>query len=239
MKILITAGGTAEPIDEVRSITNTSTGRSGVELAGYFSTAGASVTLLISKSGRDRFEARLNDLPRLQTKTFVSFTDLENALTSEISENHYDLCIHMAAVSDYSVHSVHVNGDLSAKGPLKKISSGQKILIELKPNPKLLQMIQPRSQNKDVTVVGFKLTARASADEVEKAVTTLFKSGGVHYVVSNDTSEIDPSQGLHKSKLWKMDSTTNDLSLVYTNRNVSELFFSLNTVLVNAPGGSR
>jgi phosphopantothenoylcysteine decarboxylase/phosphopantothenate--cysteine ligase len=47
--ILITSGGTEEPIDGVRSITNTSTGHTGAELATWFADHGANVTLLHSQ----------------------------------------------------------------------------------------------------------------------------------------------------------------------------------------------
>ncbi len=50
MKILITSGGTREAIDQVRSITNHSTGRLGKEIAETFLKAGHQVSLVTTKS---------------------------------------------------------------------------------------------------------------------------------------------------------------------------------------------
>ena len=46
MRVLVTAGGTREPIDDVRVIANTSTGRLGVRIAESAAAAGHFVTLL-------------------------------------------------------------------------------------------------------------------------------------------------------------------------------------------------
>lgn len=238
MKVLITAGGTAEPIDEVRSITNTSTGRSGVDLGTRFAKlADSTVTLLISKSGSDRFSSQLAETPQVEVKTFVTFADLAQSLKAQLASESYDLCIHMAAVSDYSVSRVQVNGVESSK--TKKISSGQSITIDLAPNPKLLPQILGNSRNKDAVVVGFKLTAAAAASEIEKAVQNLFLAGGVHYVVSNDTTEIHPSQGLHKSSLWSLDKASGQPTLLRTNSNTAELFLALNSLIHATNGGLR
>jgi phosphopantothenoylcysteine synthetase/decarboxylase len=49
-KVLVVYGGTKAPIDEVRSITNTSSGRTGAELSDRFLTEGLDVTILRAKS---------------------------------------------------------------------------------------------------------------------------------------------------------------------------------------------
>ena len=50
MKLLITSGGTSEKIDQVRSITNHSTGRLGALIAESFLTQGDQVTLITTQS---------------------------------------------------------------------------------------------------------------------------------------------------------------------------------------------
>ena len=48
--VLITAGGTSEPIDDVRTVTNRSSGRFGAALANAFAASGARTTVLGSHS---------------------------------------------------------------------------------------------------------------------------------------------------------------------------------------------
>ena len=46
MRVLVTAGGTEEPLDGVRRLSNISTGATGLELARTFAKKGAEVVLL-------------------------------------------------------------------------------------------------------------------------------------------------------------------------------------------------
>src|SRR5579871_3727678 len=55
MRILITSGGTTIPIDPVRSISNSSSGRFGAALAHHALLAGAAVTYLVSMQGQSPF----------------------------------------------------------------------------------------------------------------------------------------------------------------------------------------
>ena len=49
MNCIVTAGPTYEPLDDVRRLTNFSTGRLGTELAGFLTAHGHQVTLLIGE----------------------------------------------------------------------------------------------------------------------------------------------------------------------------------------------
>ena len=103
MKILVTAGGTEEPVDGVRRLTNSSTGATGGALARHFAEGGAEVLLLHAE------RAPLSGIP-VERETFVTFADLEAALRRILSEDRWDAVVHAAAVSDYSVASVEVDG---------------------------------------------------------------------------------------------------------------------------------
>ena len=50
MNCIVTAGPTFEPLDDVRRLTNFSTGRLGTELANFLAARGHKVTLLIGES---------------------------------------------------------------------------------------------------------------------------------------------------------------------------------------------
>ncbi len=50
MNCIVTAGPTFEPLDDVRRLTNFSTGRLGTELANFLTAQGHQVTLLIGES---------------------------------------------------------------------------------------------------------------------------------------------------------------------------------------------
>ena len=104
LRVLITSGGTVEPIDDVRVLTNTSTGRTGALLAEYFSRRGHAVTLL-----RARSAAPLATPVRAE-ETYTTFADLDAALTRRLTSEDFDVVIHAAAVSDYAVEALLVDG---------------------------------------------------------------------------------------------------------------------------------
>src|SRR2546430_17241928 len=54
MQCLVTAGPTYEPLDEVRRLTNFSTGQLGTELAAFLTTCGHRVTVLIGEQATYR-----------------------------------------------------------------------------------------------------------------------------------------------------------------------------------------
>ena len=105
-RVLITAGGTTVPIDGVRSITNTSTGRTGAALAAYFASVGYDVTLLHAA------DAAVPDpaVESITRRSFTTFDDLAGALSDLLSEHRFHAVIHLAAVSDYDVDHVVVDG---------------------------------------------------------------------------------------------------------------------------------
>ena len=90
-KIIITCGGTSEPIDPIRIITNKSTGKQGIALAKKALELGAEVTLITSID---------TALPVQQKIKVSSHEDLSKAIDQEI---HSHTHIYMAAaVSDFT-----------------------------------------------------------------------------------------------------------------------------------------
>ncbi len=170
-KILITAGGTEEPIDEVRVLGNKSTGKTGAFLAAYFCSQGHEVTLLRAQSATPA-PASARQIP------FTTSLDLCNQLKTFLSEESYDLVIHAAAVSDFVVES--------AKG---KISSKEPLTLQLKPAPKILPQIKGFSKNPRLQLVGFKLTSGASEQQIAGYCQGLFDYGA-DMVIHNEVHQV-------------------------------------------------
>ena len=200
MNVLITGGGCEEPIDNVRSICNFSTGRTAVTLAEYFISKNCTVHCILGK--------RALKTDKCKVTVFSDFSSLQNLIKEECSTGKYDLVIHAAAVSDYSPDKIIIDGKSYKAGSINKISSTGGLSITLKRNPKIIDSIKEWC-GKHTTVIAFKLTSNETIKNREKAVNALFKSrlneeqNGKSpencasklelmpdYVVSNDLSEI-------------------------------------------------
>ena len=189
MRVLITAGGTEEPLDGVRRLTNTSTGATGLALATAFAEGGTEVVLL--HAGR----IDVNELP-FETIPFLTFDDLATALQELLDEREFDAVIHLAAVSDYRLASVEADGrtvDVTGRG---KIGSGHELLLRLTPNPKLIDRLRQWSRNPNLVVVGFKLTDDPEPAARKARVAALLERGAADLVVHNDIREIDSERHL-------------------------------------------
>ncbi|MBC7754945.1 MAG: bifunctional phosphopantothenoylcysteine decarboxylase/phosphopantothenate--cysteine ligase CoaBC [Moraxellaceae bacterium] len=205
MKVLITSGGTQEPIDDVRVITNKSTGKTASIIADQFSNAGFDVTYLCA-------ETAVRPVLNATIFTFVTYKDLDQKLNS-LLPNGYDFIIHTAAVSDYSVAQ-------PASGKID--SSKDTIEIKLIKNPKLINKIKklsPKSQ-----LVGFKLTSQATSSTIEAKINDLFENAQCDYVVQNDWIQVHSSQ--HVFNLYSKKDIQKNLS-------ITDLSFALITLSLN------
>lgn len=179
MRVLITAGGTREPIDGVRFITNMSSGKTGVAIGEAFERAGHTVTLLRAER---------------------SVAELDSACREALSSNSFDLIIHSAAISDFVVEAVVVNGVRHPMPIAGKLSSASRLSIELAPGKKILPELKSYSQNPKVNLVGFKLTDGASESEIKVAVEKVLVSGA-DLVVQNDLKTMSHT----RATLWTTD----------------------------------
>jgi len=189
-RVLITSGGTVEPIDNVRLLTNVSSGETGARLAELLTDFGAEVHLLRAESA-----ARADS--RVQESTFSTFYSLEKNLKFLLKNQDFEMVIHAAAVSDFAVKSLEINGEEFEPGDFPKIHSTDELSIHFKHNPKILDGIKALARKKDLLLVAFKLTSKASEAEKEEAVAKLRARSGADYVVHNDTSEIDKTKQQH------------------------------------------
>ena len=193
MRILVTAGGTEEPLDGVRRLTNISTGATGGVLAQTLADHGAEVLLLHAR------RAPL-DAIAVERDTFVTFADLEAALRGHLQARVWDVVIHLAAVSDYSVASVEIDGRRVIHGDRGKIGSGGEVVIRLTPNPKLIDDLRHWSRNEAILVVGFKLTKTADPAVRISKIRALLDRGTTDLVVHNDLGDIEGNR--HPAVIW-------------------------------------
>jgi phosphopantothenate---cysteine ligase (CTP) len=161
MNCIVTAGPTYESLDDVRRLTNSSTGRLGSELANFLVARGHKVTLLLGHQATYH-----GDLKVEKVQTFTTTTDLREQLQT-FSRNSFDAVFHAAAVSDFTFGKVCVR---SASGEMTEIKSRKiptrqgALFAELVPTPKIIADLRdwyPRAR-----LVGWKLEMEGGHSEV-------------------------------------------------------------------------
>jgi phosphopantothenoylcysteine decarboxylase/phosphopantothenate--cysteine ligase len=164
LRVLVSAGGTREPIDPVRFIGNRSSGKQGHALADEAARRGASVTL-VTTTGRP--VAPGIDVVRVETAVEMETAVLERSDDAEV-------LVMAAAVADFRPKSV-------ADTKLSKADGVPEIVLE--PTPDILAELG-RRRRPGQTLVGFAadtrdVTARAAAKVADK---------GIDLIVANDVS---------------------------------------------------
>lgn len=100
MRILLTAGNTQTPIDDVRVITNVFSGKTGTRIAVAAAERGHTVTLLTS---HPELITESSPLVSHQVQAYRTFEDLQQLMAALIPSAGFDAIIHCAAVSDYQL----------------------------------------------------------------------------------------------------------------------------------------
>lgn len=166
-KVLVIAGATEEPIDDIRVVTSRSSGETGVELARAAHERGAIVELWMGRA-----EA---DLPEhISTRRYRSFNDLSRM----IQRRRFDIVMFPAAVSDYSPRKV----------PGKIPSDSAKVSLQLRRNPKLIDHVRAR------LVVGFKAQTKIGDTELVQESLKLIKRSKCCMVVANKMEHVKPGR---------------------------------------------
>lgn len=135
MNCVVTAGPTYETMDNVRRLTNFSTGRLGTELANFLTARGHCVTLLLGEQATYA-GARL----ATRVAAFTTTTDLLAQLKALANQN-VGAVLHAAAVSDFTFGKIWLRSEQGELAELKsgKISTRQgTLLAELVPTPKII-----------------------------------------------------------------------------------------------------
>ncbi len=170
-RVLVTAGGTAEPIDAVRSITNRSSGKMGFAIAAEARRRGAEVVLVAGTTSlATPFGVRRVDVE--------SAREMRDAVLDEFEAA--TIVIKAAAVADFRPAR-------RTERKIKKedLAGEASMTLELVENPDILREISSRKG--DRTIVGF---AAESHDVVEAARRKLARKG-CDLIVANDISRAD------------------------------------------------
>lgn len=167
MRLLVTAGGTREPIDAVRVIANSSTGRLGARLVDEALAAGHEVVLLHASQAA---------LPARACRRVAFETHADLARLLEQHAPQAEAIFHAAAVADYV--PVPESGKLPSDLP--------ELVLRLTRAPKLIDGL--RALNPRAWLVGFKLTAGLDDDARLAAAQALRARARLDLVVVNDAA---------------------------------------------------
>ncbi|MCP1639382.1 phosphopantothenate-cysteine ligase [Streptococcus gallinaceus] len=223
MKILITSGGTNESIDQVRAITNHSTGQLGKIIAETFLEANFPVTLVTTKHA-----VKPQPHPLLHIVEISNVESLQSSLEPLVKE--HDVLIHSMAVSDYTpvymtgldeVEQTNKIRDLLTKSNTEtKISSQNDYqVLFLKKTPKVISKV--KEWNPAIQLIGFKLLVDVSKEELFAVTRESLAKNKADYIVANDLRDIN-SEG-HKAFL--VDKETEQLAS--TKEEIAQLLLKL------------
>lgn len=208
INVIITAGGMSERIDNVRKITNSSTGKLGVKITEELLKRD-NINNIYFVCSRDSLK------PVDKRVTIVEIDgvrDLKEKVVSLLDEYHIDIFIHSMAVSDYYVSYVSTAKAISNEidyslrdceevltKPIyklkdRKISSNEdNLIIGLKKAPKVISLVKDISPT--TYLIGFKLLDSVSSSELIEVAKKLRDKNNCNLVVANDLNEI--RQGRH------------------------------------------
>jgi phosphopantothenoylcysteine decarboxylase / phosphopantothenate---cysteine ligase len=169
-KVIVTAGGTSEKIDDVRYITNKSSGKMGIAIAEECYLRGAEVILL-------RANSSVTPRQLMTQQTFDTADKLYELIQNQLPDA--DMIFHTAAVSDFQL-AERVDG---------KISSDSSVNLHLTPRIKISDQI--KKLNPKIKLIVFKAEyGLAEKDLIHEAQMKL-KQANADAVVANDISRPD------------------------------------------------
>jgi phosphopantothenoylcysteine decarboxylase / phosphopantothenate---cysteine ligase len=169
LKVLVTAGGTREPIDAVRFVGNRSSGRMGFALAEAAARRGADVTVIAANVS----------LPRRAGVTYVDVTTA--AELGEAAKRAFpgtDVLLMAAAVADYRPEAAHA-------GKIKKTEAGGELNLRLERTEDVLSSLAAARRPGQV-LIGF---AAEHGDGALAYAREKLERKGLDAVVLNDVSD--------------------------------------------------
>lgn len=161
MHCIVTAGPTYESLDQVRRLTNHSTGRLGAMLANSLDQQGFSVTLY-----RGYYATFRDHRPNVHIREFTDTQSLLDLFESD-SSSPVSAIFHAAAVSDFRFGQIFKSQENGMNLTLQsgKFSTREgTLLAELKPTPKVINRL--RDQFSKAIIVGWKYEVEGSKGEV-------------------------------------------------------------------------
>lgn len=166
-KVLVTAGATREYIDDIRFISNPSSGRMGVELAREAYLRGADVLLLYGHVDVE--------LPKcIRSRHAETTEDMHREVLANLRGN--DIVVLAAAPADFA--------PTKKKG---KISSDATLHLTLKPVPKISDAI--KRAKKSAKLILFKAESHVNETELMRAALKKLKVSNADMIVANDVGK--------------------------------------------------
>ena len=198
INVVITSGGTSERIDNVRKITNSSSGKLGSVISDKLNELlndEHKIFYVCSKKA-----IKPSDLNNVEIIEIEDTSDLVRETTRLLNEYKIDYFIHSMAVSDYTVE--YVTNEIKYKKYLEnadynslfidresKISSYEdNLFIKLKRTPKVISLIKEISPS--THLIGFKLLDKVSEEELIDVAYNLKVKNKCDLVLANDLDSI-------------------------------------------------
>ncbi len=200
--ILIIGGPTAESIDDVRIITNRSSGKTAIELAKNAFYRGANIELWYGSG---------TEIPPVFINT-INFESIQDVLELLKTKNlkKYHIIILCAALSDY----------IPKKHKGKILSGKDKLLLELFPAKKIISKLRKKAPNSKI--IGFKLEEKK--DKMHEKALDLLNKNNLDLVVANTLSSLKKDE----NEIWIINKKGESL---YKKGNKCQLSdFILNTI---------
>jgi phosphopantothenoylcysteine decarboxylase/phosphopantothenate--cysteine ligase len=170
MRVLVTAGGTREPLDPVRFLGNSSSGRQGVALAEAARDRGAVVVLVAANL----------EVPAPAGVEVIAVATAEGMLEATTREAAAaDVVIMAAAVADFRPAT-------TAQAKLKKRDLGERMTLELVRNPDVLASLAANRAKPGQVVVGFAAETEGDRDARIALGVEKLAAKGADFLVLNE-----------------------------------------------------
>ena len=217
-RIVVSAGGTAEPIDPVRFIGNRSTGRMGVAVAEAALARGASVTIVVGRV----------EVPLPAGATVVhaeTASAMRAAVIDAVIDRRADALVMAAAVADFRPRAAAET----------KLVRGGSLTLELEPTEDILAEVGARAAALEPrpVIVGF----AAETGSLERAPEKLRRKGA-DLLVANDVSEPGSGFGTDTNRVVILSSggSRDDLPLLTKREVADRLLDRVAAALAARPG---
>lgn len=172
-RVLVTAGGTREPLDPVRFLGNRSSGKQGIAIATAAAQRGADVTLITAHVT----EIVPPGIAHVQVETAA---ELATAVEQRAPDQ--DIIVMAAAVADFRASNI-------SDSKIKKHNQGDELDLALVRNPDILRtLVQSRQPGQ--TIVGFAAETGDASGTVEELGQRKLGEKGCDFMVINDVSGI-------------------------------------------------
>ena len=181
--VIITAGPTIEYIDDIRYITNKSSGKMGFALAQNAVRRGAHCILVSGPTN-------LTPPEGCEYISVETTEDMLNTVTTQLKEKNVDVFIGAAAVADWKMKR-------KAKG---KLPSSQKFSIELSPTEKIIEKVKKHSPA--TVLVSFKAEYGLNEEQLTAKSYERLQQVNADYIVANDVSEANSGFQSDENKIF-------------------------------------